>query len=173
VRPRRARFDSAASDSDRIEPSTPSHGSTDEKKSSEFPPPPHPHPPPPSFMRRTVMTFVMLFAFGVILSVGHIYVALLVLLINIAMFREIISLRRSIARRHAMPYAPLLDWYFFFVTANFLYGRIMRAYISVDSKLLRVLHPPPLDALQPLLPYHTFSSFFLYIAGLSGGGGGV
>ena len=69
-----------------------------------------------SFKIRTISSAIMIASFIIILSAGHIYCCLLVLLINICIFKEIIGLKRNEQREAKLPYNYMINWYFFAIT---------------------------------------------------------
>ena len=69
-----------------------------------------------TFKVRTISSLIMVGGFILILSAGHFYCCLLVLLINICIFKEIIALKRNAHRETKLPYFSIINWYFFGVT---------------------------------------------------------
>jgi phosphatidate cytidylyltransferase len=69
-----------------------------------------------NFKTRTISSLIMVGGFALILSAGHFYCCLLVLLINICIFKEIVSLKRNSQREAKLPYFYIINWYFFGVT---------------------------------------------------------
>lgn len=84
-----------------------------------------------SFFVRTIWTVVMLLGYITIINAGHFYVASLVFLINIAIFKEILSLKRNYDKEIKIPLFYLLNWYFFAVAVFYFYGKLF------SSKLTR------------------------------------
>ncbi len=66
----------------------------------------------------------MLFSFIAIIAAGHFYVALLILLVNIEIFREILSLKRNYEKELKFPYFFIINWYFFAVAIFFFFGKL-------------------------------------------------
>ena len=73
-----------------------------------------------SFRIRTISTLIMIGAFILIISAGHLYCCLLVFVINICIFKEIIALKRNAVREIKLPYFFIINWYFFCVTELFV-----------------------------------------------------
>jgi Cytidylyltransferase family len=69
-----------------------------------------------TFKIRTISSLIMVGGFILILCAGHFYCCLLVLFINICIFKEIIALKRNQQREAKLPYFSLINWYFFGVT---------------------------------------------------------
>ena len=69
-----------------------------------------------SFKTRLVWSLIMAVCFIAIIAAGHFYCCLLVLVTNMYIFREIISLRRDQTRDKKLPYFFVINWYFFFLT---------------------------------------------------------
>lgn len=69
-----------------------------------------------TFKVRTISSVIMVMGFVLFLCAGHFYCSLLVLLINICIFKEIISLKRNSQREAKLPYFYIINWYFFGLT---------------------------------------------------------
>lgn len=69
-----------------------------------------------TFKIRVISSVIMILSFLLILTAGHFYCCLLVLLINIFIFKEIIALKRNEQREAKLPCFSLINWYFFAVT---------------------------------------------------------
>lgn len=69
-----------------------------------------------TFKIRTISSIIMVLGFILFLCAGHFYCSLLVLLINICIFKEIISLKRNSHREAKLPYFYIINWYFFGLT---------------------------------------------------------
>ncbi|KAJ3185724.1 hypothetical protein HDU85_001083 [Gaertneriomyces sp. JEL0708] len=107
---------------------------------------------------RSVWTFVMVFLFLVILLAGHVWVVLLVGLLQTLVYKEVISIGISPAKEQKLPWNRFLHWYFLCTTNYFLYGETIieyfKPYVVVDAFLM------------PLATHHRFISFSLYCVGL-------
>ena len=62
-----------------------------------------------SFKVRIISSLIMVASFILFLSAGHFYCCLLVLLINIFIFKEIISLKRNQLREAKLPYFYIIN----------------------------------------------------------------
>ncbi len=84
-----------------------------------------------------------------LLSLGHAYMVLLVILCQSLVYREVTALfslkdktpeARDLRNRKVKdPWSKTLNWYFFAVTNYFLYGESIIYYFKVRFKLLGVL----------------------------------
>jgi hypothetical protein len=90
-----------------------------------------------SFKVRTISSIIMFLAFLIILSAGHAYCCLLVLFINICIFKEIIALKRNSQREAKLPYFYIINWYFFAVT-ELLATCLLLSHKMVLSNTLKV-----------------------------------
>eukprot|EP00744_Colponema_vietnamica_P001692 GILI01002781.1.p1 GENE.GILI01002781.1~~GILI01002781.1.p1 ORF type:complete len:458 (-),score=145.73 GILI01002781.1:374-1693(-) len=106
---------------------------------------------------RTITTFAMFFSFVGILCAGHFYCAILVVIVNFGIFREILKLKRNENKDRKLPFFFLLHWYFFFVCIFFMYSRFLRDRLE----LLAAYHP----LIEAALSYNTLISFLAYLAG--------
>jgi phosphatidate cytidylyltransferase len=113
-----------------------------------------------NFFVRTIWTVVMLIGYITIINAGHFYVAALVFLLNIAIFKEILSLKRNYDREIKIPLFYLLNWYFFAVAIFYFYGKLF------SSKLTRYV----LSNWQVsfVINYLNIISFMLWIVGFLG-----
>ena len=78
----------------------------------------------------------MLLFFILIMFAGHFYVACTVFLLNVGIFKEILSLKRNYDKEMKIPLFFLINWYFFGVAVFFFYGKLF------SSKLTRVVLMP-------------------------------
>jgi phosphatidate cytidylyltransferase len=69
-----------------------------------------------NFKVRVISSLIMVAAFIAILVAGHFYCCLLVIFINICIFKEIIALKRNEQREAKLPYFSIINWYFFGMT---------------------------------------------------------
>ena len=105
---------------------------------------------------RTLWTFIMVFAFFIILSMGHFYCAFLVFFIIICINSELIDLPKYKERNNEVRGYYLVSWYIFLTGIYYFYIR------SIKSKItyLNSYH-----LIHYLLRYHNFICFMLYILG--------
>jgi len=106
---------------------------------------------------RTTWTFVMIGGFFAILALGHIWVILLVEIIQTLVYKEVIAIAHVPSKEKKLPWFKTLNWYFLVSTSYFLYGESIIHYfkevVLVDAFLL------------PLATHHRFISFALYCTG--------
>ncbi|KAI9220188.1 cytidylyltransferase family-domain-containing protein [Blastocladiella britannica] len=105
---------------------------------------------------RTTWTLIMIAAFFVILLSGHGWAGMLVVLLQLAVFREVIAIAHVPSKERKLPWFRLINWYFLFATNYFLYG---------ESVLQHFAHLIP-PFLLPFASHHRFISFLLYCVGL-------
>ncbi|KFA67356.1 hypothetical protein S40285_07026 [Stachybotrys chlorohalonatus IBT 40285] len=110
-----------------------------------------------NFMTRTFWTFVMFALFFTALFMGHIYIILIVTIIQIVSFKEVIAIANVPSRARSLRSTKSLNWYWLASTMYFLYGETVIYYfkhiVLVDKVLL------------PLATHHRFISFVLYVFG--------
>ncbi|KAK9763574.1 phosphatidate cytidylyltransferase [Basidiobolus ranarum] len=106
---------------------------------------------------RTTWTLIMIAAFFVIIAAGHLYVVMLVMVLQNLVYKEVISLSHEPNKERKLPWFRALHWYFLLTANYFLYGESIIYYfkksVLVDAFLL------------PLATYHRFISFMLYCFG--------
>jgi phosphatidate cytidylyltransferase len=61
---------------------------------------------------RTIWTFVMIFGFFAILALGHLSVILLVVVIQILVYKEVIAIAHVPSKDKKLPWFKTLNWYF-------------------------------------------------------------
>jgi phosphatidate cytidylyltransferase len=105
---------------------------------------------------RTIWTLIMVSLFVLILLAGHVWVVLLVVALQLAVFKEVIQIAHVPSKEKKLPWFRLINWYFLTATNYFLYGE------SLLQHFYR--HIPPV--LLPLATHHRFISFSLYCFGL-------
>uniref|UniRef100_A0A7S3D8I4 Phosphatidate cytidylyltransferase n=1 Tax=Palpitomonas bilix TaxID=652834 RepID=A0A7S3D8I4_9EUKA len=107
------------------------------------------------FRVRTFWTLLMIGGFFLIIGAGHVYCWALVIFLKLMIFYEILRLKRRKEKEKAIPYFPLLNWYFFVVTIVFVHGKLLQ------DRLMKLEGNP----LRFLYKYHTFTCFCLYLLG--------
>ncbi|KAL7751542.1 phosphatidate cytidylyltransferase [Sorochytrium milnesiophthora] len=105
---------------------------------------------------RSVTTFGMVGGFVAILLAGHFWVILLVVAIQLAVYREVISIAHVPSKEKKLPWFRLINWYFLASTNYFLYG----------ESLVQYFYNRIPQFLKPLAVHHRFISFGLYCFGL-------
>lgn len=106
---------------------------------------------------RCIYSCLMISSFAVFISLGPIALVLMILAIQIKCFHEIITIGYVVYRSHELPWFRTLSWYFLATSNYFFYGESMIQYFGV--LILRT------EFLKPLVTYHRFISFSLYISG--------
>ncbi|XP_022242618.1 phosphatidate cytidylyltransferase, photoreceptor-specific-like isoform X2 [Limulus polyphemus] len=106
---------------------------------------------------RGIFSVLMILFFGVIIWIGPLALMFTTLLVQVKCFQEIISVGYSVYRTHDLPWFRSLSWYFLIASNYFFYGENM-----VDSFGVLLSRG---DFMRPLVTYHRFISFSLYIIG--------
>lgn len=110
-----------------------------------------------NFIVRTIWTIVMILGFIFIIWLGHFYLSILILLVNLGIFKEITNLKRNYEKEVKVPYFSLMSWYFFFTFIFFCYGKLF------SSKITNFVHSS--EIFSNLLEYHNILSFMLWTIG--------
>jgi len=112
---------------------------------------------PSNAYTRTVWTLVMIAGFFAVLAAGHLWVIVLLTIVQIMIFKEIIAIAAVPTREASIPFFKAINWYFLASTLYFAYGETLIYYfkhiVVVDALLL------------PFATHHRFISFILYIFG--------
>lgn len=107
---------------------------------------------------RTLLTFIMISTFLIILYSGHFSIIALVIIIQSLVYKEVISIAVGPTKMQGLPWMRSLHWHFLLSTNYFLYGESLIHYfkpvVVIDAFLM------------PLATHHRFISFSLYIVGL-------
>jgi phosphatidate cytidylyltransferase len=110
-----------------------------------------------TFITRAIWTFVMIGSFFGAMFAGHIYVLMVITVVQIVSFKEVIAIAQVPLKQKDLPLTRSLNWYFFAITMYFLYGESVVYYFKhvlvVDKILL------------PFATHHRFISFMMYIIG--------
>lgn len=83
----------------------------------------------------------MLVSFIGIVAAGHFYCAMLVLVLNTGMVKEILSLKRNKERDNEVQFSLSLNWYFYAVAVFYFYGKAFSSNLtrfSSTSKAVEV-----------------------------------
>ncbi|KAI7688432.1 Phosphatidate cytidylyltransferase [Sarcoptes scabiei] len=110
-----------------------------------------------NYIVRTIFTLIMVIGFGLVIYSGPLALMILTLGIQVKCFQEIISIGYSVYRVHGLPWFRSLSWYMLFTSNYFFYAESLVEYFSL------VLKKP--NILRPLILYHRFFSFTLYVIG--------
>ena len=108
-----------------------------------------------TMMTRIKTGFSIFGCFVLVIGLGHFYCALLVLVLQIGIFREIIGLKRSYKRERPIYLTTVVIWYIFFVGT---------AYILLTTLEDR-LYLSPSESMQFVLQYKSITAFSLYMLG--------
>ncbi|XP_015912789.1 phosphatidate cytidylyltransferase, photoreceptor-specific isoform X2 [Parasteatoda tepidariorum] len=106
---------------------------------------------------RGIFTWLMIFGFFALIWAGPLALVAVTLVVQVKCFQEIISIGYAVYRIHGLPWFRSLSWYFLITSNYFLHGEAIVDYFGV---LLNRA-----DFLRPLVTYHRFISFSLYITG--------
>ena len=110
-----------------------------------------------NFITRSIWTFIMIGGFFAALFMGHLYILLIITIVQIISFKEVIAIANVPSRARQLRSTKSLNWYWLASTMYFLYGESVIYYfkhiVLVDKVLL------------PLATHHRFISFILYIIG--------
>ncbi|KAG4303993.1 hypothetical protein PORY_002646 [Pneumocystis oryctolagi] len=110
-----------------------------------------------NFYLRTVWTFAMIFGFLAIVAAGHIWIIVLLTIIQVIVFKELIAIVNISDKEKKLPWFRTLNWYFLSTTLYFAYGESLIYYfkhiIIVNAFLFSVA------------THHRFISFILYVGG--------
>uniref|UniRef100_K3X184 Phosphatidate cytidylyltransferase n=1 Tax=Globisporangium ultimum (strain ATCC 200006 / CBS 805.95 / DAOM BR144) TaxID=431595 RepID=K3X184_GLOUD len=108
------------------------------------------------FMTRVVVGFAMIGAFAMILYGGHLYAWLMVVILQILLFRELVNVRYRAAAEKNIPWFRSVQWGWFSVALFFNYGDSFGAFI--ENRKIRFVPPIVVHYLR----YHTWISFTMY-----------
>ncbi|GJQ12619.1 hypothetical protein GpartN1_g4410.t1 [Galdieria partita] len=112
-----------------------------------------------SFIVRLWTTVAMLSAFFGIISAGHLWVSILIISLETAIFKEVVQLGQVSSSKKELPFFRTLSWCFFFTALYFVYGKAVLANFE-DRKLWFMKSYP----LRFFFIHHTFVCFSLYCA---------
>jgi len=112
-----------------------------------------------TFITRTIWTLFMIGGFFGAMFAGHIYVLMIITIVQVVSFKEVIAIAQVPTKEKNLPLTRSLNWYFLAITMYFLYGESVIYYFKhillVDKVLL------------PFATHHRFISFMMYIIGMS------
>jgi hypothetical protein len=107
-------------------------------------------------IQRTKWTFFMLIGFSGFIFLGNFYCALLVLLVIMAIYKELLDLSRYKDRNNEVKNYYLVSWYFFFLCIYYFYIKLLMDKLIYLNKF---------KALNFILKYHNLVCFMLYMTG--------
>ncbi|ETV97666.1 hypothetical protein, variant [Aphanomyces invadans] len=109
-----------------------------------------------SVVKRVVAGISMIGLFGLIIYGGHLYVTLLVVILQTLIFRELVNVRYRAAAEKNIPWFRSIQWCWFGVALLYNYGDSFQSFLrSTHTKL-------DFPWLRMYLQYHTWVSFSLY-----------
>jgi len=106
---------------------------------------------------RTLWTFVMIFGFFFVIFSGHLSIIMLVLVLQVLIFKEIIAIAHYPSQEKKLPWFRVINWYFLFVGIFYLYGEGLMNYFK-----FQFMH---YELFQMIINNHKFVSFCLYTFG--------
>jgi hypothetical protein len=107
-------------------------------------------------VQRTKWTLYMLIGFMGVISLGNFYCGILVLLVIMAIYKELLDLSRYKDRNNEVKNYYLVSWYFFFLCIYYFYVKLM---------MDKVIYLNKFKPLNYILKYHNLVSFMLYMIG--------
>ncbi|KAJ1723760.1 phosphatidate cytidylyltransferase [Coemansia erecta] len=110
-----------------------------------------------NWRQRTTFTFVMIGGFLTVIALGPLSIMLMVLCLQVMIYREVISLSSVPKKERDLPWARAMNAYFLVCTEYYLYGH------NLHRALKR--HPWLEAHLQGVFAHHQFISFSLYLIG--------
>ncbi|KAJ2783465.1 phosphatidate cytidylyltransferase [Coemansia javaensis] len=110
-----------------------------------------------NWWQRTVFTFVMIGGFFTVIALGPLSIMLMVLCLQVLIYREVISLSSVPKKERDLPWSRAMNAYFLGCLEYYLYGQ------NAHRALKR--HPWLEAHLQPVFAHHTFISFSMYLVG--------
>ncbi|KAJ1881686.1 phosphatidate cytidylyltransferase, partial [Kickxella alabastrina] len=110
-----------------------------------------------NWRQRTTFTFVMIAGFATVIALGPLSIMLMVLCLQVLIYREVISLSSVPKKERDLPWSRAMNAYFLICLEYYLYGH------NAHRALKR--HPWLEAHLQFVFAHHTFISFSLYLIG--------
>ncbi|KAJ2400610.1 phosphatidate cytidylyltransferase [Coemansia sp. RSA 2559] len=110
-----------------------------------------------NWRQRTTFTFVMIGGFFTVIALGPLSTMLMVLCLQVLIYREVISLSSVPKKERDLPWSRAMNAYFLVCLEFYLYGD------NIHRALTR--HPWLEAHLQPFFAHHRFISFSLYLIG--------
>lgn len=110
-----------------------------------------------NLITRTVWTLIMIAVFFFFLFNGHLYMIMIITVIQVMSFKEVVSIMNVPSRSRSLRFTKSLNWYFLGTAMYFLYGESVIYYFKHIVLVDRIL--------LPFANHHRFISFMLYIFG--------
>jgi phosphatidate cytidylyltransferase len=104
-------------------------------------------------LTRTFFGALMIGVFAGLIYAGHLYVCLLVLLIQIELFRELVRIRYRASEDEQIPFFRTLLWGWFSVALFYSYGNFLHEFCMTHKSMVW---------LSPVTYYHSPITFTLY-----------
>lgn len=119
-----------------------------------------PNRKPKEMIVRTIFGIFMAFSYLGIVFVGFIPVAILLLFIQVAIFKEIIGIAHTPSRERKLPWFRCITWYFLICSLYYLYGE------EIFEAMYKNFRPGTVQfLLSILIEYHKFISYLLHSFG--------
>eukprot|EP00963_Diacronema_lutheri_P014318 scaffold2859_cov349-Pavlova_lutheri.AAC.55 len=124
-----------------------------------------------SMKTRTISTVLMIGGFLGIIYMGHVYLAAMIVAIQMVMVNELFTFARkkAVYQEKEIPVSNLLQWYFFGVACFFVYGRFLNHNLMWTIREENHRKGAVGQFLLPLaswmLGHHGLCSYLLYITG--------
>ncbi|ORX81872.1 phosphatidate cytidylyltransferase [Anaeromyces robustus] len=106
---------------------------------------------------RTLWTFVMIFGFFAVIFSGHFSIIMLVLILQVLIFKEIIAIAHYPSQEKKLPWFRIINWYFLFASVYYLYGEGIMDYFKYQFFKY--------EFFQFLINNHKFISYCIYCFG--------
>lgn len=110
-----------------------------------------------NWRQRTTFTFLMIGGFFTVIALGPISIMLMVLCLQVLIYREVIALSSVAKKERDLPWSRAMNAYFLVCLEYYLYGhnleRALRRHAWMEAHL------------QPIFAHHRFISFSLYLIG--------
>ncbi|EQC33991.1 phosphatidate cytidylyltransferase [Saprolegnia diclina VS20] len=106
-----------------------------------------------SFIKRCITGFSLIGVYSLIIYGGHLYVSLLVLLLQTMIFRELVNVRFRVNAEKNLPWFRTIQWCWFGVAMVYNYGDSSQAFLRADSEY---------GWIKWYSHYHSWVSFSLY-----------
>ncbi|KAJ2665377.1 phosphatidate cytidylyltransferase [Coemansia sp. RSA 1200] len=110
-----------------------------------------------NWRQRTTFTFLMIAGFFTVIALGPLSTMLMVLCLQVLIYREVISLSSVPKKERDLPWSRAMNAYFLICLEYYLYGENMHRALK--------RHPWLEAHLQPFFAHHRFISFSLYLIG--------
>jgi len=116
---------------------------------------------------RSLWTFLMIAGFVGVVNMGHLWMIVLVVLVQSQIYREVIGIASLPSQETQVRWFRSLSWYFLVSTNYFLYGESCIWYFKqvILSGILSGIILTKDAFLMPLAKHHRLISFSLYCAG--------